>query len=210
RVVYPVVSITSLHVALARDAGYYAEQGLDVDLQYVAGVPTIVAALLAGEIDVAWINASPAIAASLQGADLVTIAHPISRYVPSFHSRPEIRSPDQLRGQRVGVVALGGATEFMARHALRHFGLNPDQDVMFIRTGGSPETLAALMAGAVDAGIIGHPLTTQARRNGLVELLDLRTLELEYPTGSLVVHPPLIEGRQDALQPLLPPPRPST
>src|SRR5262245_8243933 len=34
RVVYPVVSITSLHVVLARDAGYYAEQGLDVELQY--------------------------------------------------------------------------------------------------------------------------------------------------------------------------------
>ena len=91
----------------------------------------------------------------------------------------------------------------MARHALRHFGLDPDQDVSFIRTGGSPETLAALLAGAVDAGIIGHPLTTQAKRNGLVELLDLRTLELEYPTGSAVVSRPSIEGRQDALLRLL-------
>src|SRR4051794_3648593 len=45
RVVYPTLSISALHVVLPRDAGYYTAQGLDVDLQYVVGVPTVVAAL---------------------------------------------------------------------------------------------------------------------------------------------------------------------
>ncbi len=203
RIVYPVISIPSLHVIVARDAGYYGAHGLDAELQFISGVPTVVAALLAGEIDVAWINPAPAIAASLQGADLVTIAQPITRYITSLQGRPEIRAADQLRGKRIGVVAIGGATDFMARQALRHLGLDPDLDASFIRTGGAPETLAALMAGAIDAGIVGHPLKTQAKRNGMVELLDLRVMDIEYPSASLVLSRPAISDRQEAVHRLL-------
>src|SRR5215217_3240625 len=61
RIVYPVASNGHLHVWLAQEAGYYAAEGVDAEVQFMSGVPTIVAAMLAGEIDIASITGAPAI-----------------------------------------------------------------------------------------------------------------------------------------------------
>src|SRR5690349_4345214 len=37
RMVYPAATFTHGHMAVAQAAGYYAEQGIDLDLQYMTG-----------------------------------------------------------------------------------------------------------------------------------------------------------------------------
>jgi NitT/TauT family transport system substrate-binding protein len=196
RVAYPAALAIHLPLAVAHRAGYYAAEGLDVDLQFISGIPTIVAALVAGEVDAASITPTPAIAAALEGADVMVIAYPITRFAVSFYSQPGIRSAEALRGGRVGIVGPGSASETSARHALRHFQLDPAHDISFIRTGGVAQTLAALIAGAVDAGVLAPPLTLQARQAGLHELLDLSQLNVEYPSASLVVHRRMLTARE--------------
>ena len=55
------------------------------------------------------------------------------------------------------------------------------------------------MAGAIDVGALPQPLTLQARRNGLTELLDLSTLDVEYPIAGVVSSRRLVAEREDAL-----------
>lgn len=198
RAIYPAPSLTHSHMFVAQEAGYYTAEGLDVDLQYLTGATLMVSAMIAGEVDIASLTAGPAIAAGLQGADLVTIAEPFDRLSMSLYAVPEIRSAEALRGKRMGVVIPGGVTDMAARHALRHLGLEPDRDMIFVRTGGLPETYTAMISGATDAGMLSHPVTVQGYRGGLVELLDLSKLDLEYPTAGVVTTQRLLAAREDA------------
>ncbi len=199
RVAYPAAVSSHAYLAAAQEGGYYAAEGLDVDLRLILGAPTLVTALVAGEIDMGSVAGAPAIAADLQGADLIAIGHPINRFTNVLFSRPEIRTPADLRGKIVGVVAPGSATEIAARHALRYLGVDPDREVTFTRSGDSANTFAAMTSGAVDAGVLSAPVTVQARRSGLVEHLDLSQLDVEYPSGGLVVSQRLVAEREATL-----------
>jgi ABC-type nitrate/sulfonate/bicarbonate transport system substrate-binding protein len=200
RVGYPTAAISNSTLAAAQEGGYYAAQNLDVEVVWISGGPNLLGALIAGELQAAVVAAAPAVSATFQGADLITIAQPITRFTLVMYSRPELTTPESLRGKRVGVVALGSGADTAMRHGLRHFGLDPDQDATFVRTGGAPETLAGLMAGAIDVGALPQPLTLQARHNGLTELLDLSTLDVEYPIAGVVSSRRLVAEREEALR----------
>ena len=71
-----------------------------------------------------------------------------------------------LKGKKVGISRLGGASDFSIRYALNHWGLVPDKDVAIIQVGGEPESLLALQNKAVDAAILSEPFASLAKRNG--------------------------------------------
>jgi ABC-type nitrate/sulfonate/bicarbonate transport system substrate-binding protein len=58
--------------------------------------------------------------------------------------QPVIKDPNQLRGKRIAISRLGGASDFSLRYALDHWGLVPDKDVAVMQVGGEAESLLAL------------------------------------------------------------------
>lgn len=46
--------------------------------------------------------------------------------------------------------------------------------------------------------MLSHPVTVQARRGGMVELLDMSTLDMEYPTAGVVTTQRLVATREGA------------
>ena len=54
----------------------------------------------------------------------------------------------------MGVTRIGSTTHFVARYALKQFGLRPDTNVTFFQTGGQPELFAALEGGSVQSAIL--------------------------------------------------------
>ena len=125
RVGYPTAAISNSPLAAAQEGGYFAAQNLDVEVVWISGGPNLIGALIAGELQAAVVAAAPAVSATFQGADLITIAQPISRFTLVMYSPPELTTPESLRGKRVGVVALGSGADTAMRHGLRHFGLDP-------------------------------------------------------------------------------------
>ncbi len=69
-----------------------------------------------------------------------------------------------LKGKKVGISRLGGASDFSIRYALTHWGLVPERDVALIQVGGEPEEVLALQNKAVDAVILSEPFATVAIR----------------------------------------------
>ena len=59
-----------------------------------------------------------------------------------------------MKGKKVGISRLGGASDFSIRYALTHWGLVPEKDVALIQVGGEPEEVLALQNKAVDAVIL--------------------------------------------------------
>src|SRR4029450_11835261 len=75
----------------------------------------------------------------------------------SIVGKPEIKRPEDLKGKKVAVGRFGGNTHYFTIQALRKFGMDASKDIQTIQTGGGPETLAALIAGNVDAAGLVAP-----------------------------------------------------
>jgi ABC-type nitrate/sulfonate/bicarbonate transport system substrate-binding protein len=67
-----------------------------------------------------------------------------------------------------------------ARLALKHWGLDPTNDVQYLQLGGTPEIVAAMQAGAVVGGAMTPPTNMPARKLGFRELGDLGQMGIPY------------------------------
>src|SRR5581483_8810360 len=194
----PVMSQSPL--AIAQEAGYFAEQGLDVSVAAVRLGTQNAAALLSGEIDVSVMGGTAPLRARLGGAELVFIAGTKPYFAGAIVARPEITSAADLRGKRLGVGSKGGNPDFMARAMLPRLGLEPDRDVALLTTGGDPETVAALVAGSVDAGAVIPPGDEQARNLGFHTLIDVTAARVPFPATVLATGSATLASRPDAIE----------
>jgi NitT/TauT family transport system substrate-binding protein len=187
-------------IAIAQEGGYFAEQGLDVSVAAVRLGTQNAAALLSGEVDVSVMGGTAPLRARLGGAELVFIAGTKPYFAGAIVARPEITSAADLRGKRLGVGSKGGNPDFMARAILPRLGLEPDRDVAFLNTGGDPETVAALVAGSVDAGSVIPPGDDQARNLGFHTLADVTAARIPFPATGLATANPTLASREEALE----------
>jgi ABC-type nitrate/sulfonate/bicarbonate transport system substrate-binding protein len=103
RVLYPSFGGTWATAWIAKEAGYFSSEGLDVELIRVGGSTRMVAAMLGGSAPIIQAGAVAAIAATAAGSDTVIIA--ATGNVSSFHlmARPEIKQGSELKGKKAGI-----------------------------------------------------------------------------------------------------------
>ena len=154
------------------EAGLFAKHGLDVDLSYVASSQTV-PAVIANEVDIALGGGYAVINSRLAGSDLQMFLGVVNFYQYELMVSPEIASPADLKGKRLGVSRFGSASDQATRVLLQQFGLVPDQDVVLIQTGSMQERVAAMQAGAVVGGVAAPPDPTRLRRLGFKSLYDM-------------------------------------
>ena len=112
----------------AVDQGFYADEGLDVEILQGAVdiVPQTVVAAGNAEFGLAWL---PKVLASIeQGADLVNIAQPFQRSgtLQVAWADSGITTPEDWRGKRVGTWGFGNEHELFA--AMRKVGIDPENE----------------------------------------------------------------------------------
>ena len=79
--------------------------------------------------------------------------------------------------------------------ALRKYGLDPTRDVKILATGGVSETLAAMQAGTVNAGILSAPVTLHARNMGYQEILRMGELGVPFIHDGIVSSKAYVSGQ---------------
>lgn len=171
----PVMIFAPLFVAVER--GYFAGEGLRVELTPVQGGSDSVVQLAAGNFDAAAGGAGAGLFnAAARGVKFTIVA-------PLHSERPPITTPlvisaqrtaefqriADLRGKRVAINATGSATEYWLAQALAQDGLTID-DVQLTAMP-FPNMPAALENGSLDAAILGDPLVTISADKGLVTVL---------------------------------------
>jgi NitT/TauT family transport system substrate-binding protein len=199
RVAYVALSGGYLPLWTALDAGLFQQRGLDVEFAYTGGAQAV-QALLAREQDVAVTDGSAVVRAGLASGETVILAVSTNTFAFKLIAGPDVRRPEDLRGRRLGITRAGTTTDFAARYLLRQWGLAPDADVALVQTGGNPEMLATLYAGAIDAAIMSDPNSFQAVKDGYTELLDIGAQGIEYPMFSVATHRALLRERPAALR----------
>ena len=186
RVLYPSFAGSWATSWIAKEAGYFAAEGLDVELIRVGGSTRMVAALLGGSAPIIQAGASAALAATAAGSDVVIIGS--TGTVSPFHlmARPEIRQPADLKGKRAGITTFGSSSDQVVRIALKKFNLEPNKDVALLSLGAQPEVFAALQSGAVQAGALSFPLYAKAAQLGMRELVNFGELGVEDINGTVI------------------------
>src|SRR5687767_9485479 len=154
RFAYVSRSILDMPYVIARDRGFFREEGLDVEFIFMKAIQTV-QAMLAGGVDFGTATGT-AISAAVNGAD-VRVVFALSDK-PSFDliSAPALTSVAQLRGKKIGISAPGSLTEIIARQILIANKIPLDQ-VTMLPLGTSDITWVALKAGTIDATMLQIP-----------------------------------------------------
>jgi len=138
------VSAVNSPLWIMHDAGFFKQEGLDVDLIFVLSSPTVAKATLAGEVAVSGANSQVIVDSGLAGADLIAMGSMSNVVAFYIMAGPEIRSVADLKGKTVGITRFGSSSDFGMRMLLAKHGLEPNKDVAFVQIGGMPEIAAAI------------------------------------------------------------------
>jgi NitT/TauT family transport system substrate-binding protein len=178
RLAYAALNAGQVAVWIAKEAGSLSKYGIDAELIYIPAVAAT-QALVAGEIQLAQVTGVSTAGAILAGADVRIIASVQDKLAGSIYARPEITSPEQLKGKKLGISRFGALSDTAAAIFLDRYALKRNTDVAVIQLGGLPEIITALEKGAIQAGFANPPQTSRARRLGMKELFDLNNLGIE-------------------------------
>ena len=185
---------------IAKEAGLFEKNGVEVELIFIRGASTMIQTLVSGDIDLAHVAANPAVEANLGGADVVVLATALNRPVGFYMmGQPGVKSVEGLRGGRVGITRFGSATDLLSRIALRQFKLQPDRDVAIIQLGGIPEIAAGLKTKVVSAGFVSSPLNLDLMELGFNVLVDFGR-DLLFPHAPLIARRATMKQRDTVLR----------
>jgi len=162
-------STTTMPYFVAKERGFFREEGLDVELIIMQAIQTI-QATLGNSTQFASATGS-AVSAAVSGAEIKVILAVTDQ--PSFDLivQPGITSVQQLRGKKIGTGGVGSLAEILARRILIANNVRPE-DVAILATGPSHVTYAALKAGVIDAAPLQMPLTFTAQDEGFRKLVS--------------------------------------
>ena len=176
----PAITPAVTAFAVARERGYYRQEGLDVQLVVMpSGVGT--QALLGGNVKFSTAGGA-GLMPILRGAPVRFMFTTFSRPMFWLYSRPDIRSVESLNGKKVGVSSLGSGPDSLLREILKKHGLDGGRDVAIMAVGSGTARFYALQAGTVDAAMLSVPANLMAQEAGfreLVSFIDQEWIELQ-------------------------------
>src|SRR2546427_5502948 len=184
RILYgTTASPSNLPIWVAKDAGFFARHGLNVEPVQIRGGSLIALAIITNDLPFSGVGAESVVAARAAGGDVVLLACPVDADPVYLITRPEIKSAADLKGQASAVTRYGSSTHFYLRAALKHVGLNPDKDMTVLQLGAGPEMVAALETGRIAAAALTTRYAAPFLQRGWPVLVDLSTTDLVYPSS---------------------------
>jgi len=184
RILYgTTASPSQLPVWVAKDAGYFEKQGLNVEPVQIRGGSLITVAILTGNLQFSGAGAESVVAARAAGGEIVLLACPVDVDPVYLIVRPEIKSIAELKGKPAGITRYGSTTHFYLRQALRNIGLDPERDILIMQLGAGPEMVVALHNGAIAAAALTHRYALPFLDRGWPVLVDLSKTDLVYPSS---------------------------
>ncbi len=160
----PVHALSQLPSYVGVRFGLFGEEGLDVQIVQMR-TALVGPALIGRDLDFGT-AADTMLRAATTGLPVKVIAFGGIRAALSLNVRPEIKRIEDLKGKMISVSSRGSTTDIVAREIVRHFGLNPDTDIVTMPLGTQTNQLAALRTNAVQAALFTPPFDALGEREG--------------------------------------------
>lgn len=171
-------SFVYLPYYVAEGSGYFEEEGLVPETVEIHTGAGIIAAAVSGSVDVAMVTVGEVFVARSEGAPVTAFAQVenlgtnvvIKKSILDKLGITEESSDDErlaaLKGLRVGVTGSGSGTDQVIRYLAKAAGLNPDEDMEIIATGGGGNSVAGFSSDRFDAIAISSPQSDIAINQG--------------------------------------------
>ena len=183
-------------VATADAKGYFAEEGITLNLTVFENGPTEIAAMESGAMDVAFIGPGAHKLCSTGNAEVFLLQHLGDG--DSILGLKGIKTLEELKGKKIGYAA-GTSSETILTTALASVGLTMD-DVDALSMDATALTTAAL-SGSVDAVAAWSPysLTILAEGKDVTDICSNVDFANLVSPGSWVVNPKWADEHEDLL-----------
>jgi NitT/TauT family transport system substrate-binding protein len=164
---------------IAKDAGLFKRNGLDVELIFINGSTRGIQSLVAGDLEFAGAVGTSAINGKLAGGDVVIIDSLVNTLPYYIIGSPKIKSPEDLKGRTLATHIPGTSADFAVRLALRKFGIDY-KDIQAVMVGGSPARVAAVINGQTDFTMVTEPGKLQGAKAGMKLIIDMAKLKIPF------------------------------
>jgi ABC-type nitrate/sulfonate/bicarbonate transport system substrate-binding protein len=186
-------------LAIAEQEKLFEKHGVEVD-QIAARGATV--PRLSDDAPIGLIGEPAVILQSADGTDLRIVASfssaPLSGHLVA---RADIRTPEDLRGKRVGVRVVGAGVWISTIIALEQLGLSPEKDGIATVPIGSPaEILQALERGVIDAALVSAAQGRHLQARGYTGLLTEYPPDLTTFGGCLATKADYLRLHSDVVQ----------
>jgi NitT/TauT family transport system substrate-binding protein len=185
-VVQSSLSFNFVPMFVAQTSGYFAQEGIALDVVLAGGGPKAMTGLIGGGGQFSCSVLFDGITAHRRGLDDVRALATLSLFqgplvVLATVAKERGLSLDQplrqrlqeMKGLRIGVTTPGATSDQFMRYLFRSNGMNPDQDLQIVPLGGVSEQIAAMQAGRVDGASCLPPVDVILARQGLtVNVID--------------------------------------
>jgi NitT/TauT family transport system substrate-binding protein len=198
---YSSGGITSIDLFIAREKGFFREEGLDPQLIQMRASVAITAGI-SGDVD-ALGSIGSAIRAIQRGAPLKVTAVTLHRPLFWLIARPEYRSIKDLKGKVLGVVTIGGSQHTMAKRLLSLGGLDADKDLTVVQVGEEAVQLQALISNAIQVAAISPPIFLVGRDKYKMNILDSSVDKFSSIQNGLAVNVKTLETKPDLVKKIL-------
>jgi ABC-type nitrate/sulfonate/bicarbonate transport system substrate-binding protein len=175
-------SVSALHSAVwvAEQKGLFRKHGIEAEIIVTGqGAATGISALLANDIQVVASAGDALVASTLQGADTVMIAGVVNKGLQRIMARSEIKTTAELKGKKIGVTRIGAVSHSVLLMMLPRWKMSVN-DVQVMQLGSSPNMLAALDRGGIDAAVLTIPSMFVAEDRGYRVLADMGDTDIYY------------------------------
>ena len=184
---------------VAKDLRLFEKYGLDADLVMITGGARSVAALLGGSTQFATGSGTAPLLAYARGSDVAVLAASYNKFPYAFVVKPDIRSPRDIRGKRIGILNFGGSNDIALQLALKEWGLK-QQEVQVMVGGDAPTRLLSLTVGRVDATILSPPHLTKAVQAGYRILADMGEMRANFSQSTVYARRSYLRENRDIVK----------
>jgi NitT/TauT family transport system substrate-binding protein len=155
------------------EQGFFAKQGIDLEIWYSYGGPELARAVNAGSIHIGEMGLPPFVTAYRQGMAARIIGSSVIQQLDHYlAARPDIDSVDGLAGCRIGILSAGSCDDYFIRKMLSAHDIDPASDVELMPLGEDYGKLDLFVDKRVDAAFVVEPQLARGEEDGLLRVID--------------------------------------
>jgi NitT/TauT family transport system substrate-binding protein len=179
-------SPTNSAIWVAEERGIFKKHGIEAEAIFIGGGATrSVNALLAGDIQFATAGGGGVLQSALRGADVVMIAANNNKGVHRILVRPEIDTPEAIKGKKIAITTFGSSSHQVLSMVLDVWKIRPDE-LQILQVGSSPTMLISMQKKLVDGAVLSDPSYFIAEDHGFRVIADLAKMNIHYLQNMMV------------------------
>lgn len=183
---YGAIGGNAVPLWIAKEQGIFRKYNLDPQLIYIIAGRAM-QSMIAGDIQFGLLGASHVVNAVTAGGEMTMLLGMEDKLNYFLNVRPGIKSPEDLKGKKVGIGTPSGSLAMATYVGLDHLGLVPRRDrITLLNTGSTPERMSSLFAGAIDAAFFNPEVEQVVLQKGFPMLFDLGKANVPYQASGLV------------------------